>query len=74
MPTDESKTNTLPMSIKEKIASFTGAMEAKDLATIFSVTKATIYEQARLGILPSFRIGTAVRFDPRAVCDWYERQ
>jgi hypothetical protein len=65
---------TLPMSIKEQIGSFGKAMQAKDLATIFGVNKDLIYEQARLGIIPSFRIGSAVRFDPRKVCDWYDLQ
>ena len=74
MPTIESKMKALPMSVKERIGSFERAMQAKELAAIFGVTKDLIYEQARLGIIPSFRIGTAVRFDPRAVCDWFDRQ
>lgn len=64
----------VPMSIKEKIGSFSKAMQAKDLAGIFGVTKDLIYEQARLGTIPSFRIGTAVRFDPKRVSEWYDKQ
>jgi excisionase family DNA binding protein len=63
-----------PMNIKERIASFGRALEAKELAEIFGVTEALIYKQARTGAIPSFRIGTLVRFDPRAVCDWLDRQ
>jgi predicted DNA-binding transcriptional regulator AlpA len=67
-------TNTQPMGVKERIGSFGRALEAKELAAIFGVTEALIYKQARKGIIPSFRIGTLVRFDPRAVCDWFDRQ
>lgn len=74
MSTSDSKTRTIPTSIKERICNFEGALQARDLANIFGVTKNLIYEQARIGTLPSFRIGTAVRFDPRAVCEWYEKQ
>ena len=74
MPTVTAKTNNSAMSIKEKICSFDGALEAKDLAKILGVKKTMIYQQARKGTIPSFRIGTLVRFDPRAVCDWFDRQ
>jgi predicted DNA-binding transcriptional regulator AlpA len=66
--------STTPMSIKERIASFGRALEAKELAGIFGVTEALIYKQARTGAMPNFRIGTLVRFDPKAVCEWYDRQ
>lgn len=66
--------NTLPMSLKERIDSFGRALDAKELAAIFGVTEDLIYKQARTGVMPSFKIGTLVRFDPRAVCEWYEKQ
>jgi excisionase family DNA binding protein len=66
--------STTPMSIKERIGSFGGALNAEELAKIFRVTKASIYEQTRKGSLPSFRVGTSVRFDPKVVCEWYDRQ
>lgn len=66
--------NTKPTSIKERICSFEGAIQAKELATIFGVSEALIYKQARKGVIPNFRIGTTVLFDPRTVYEWYEKQ
>jgi excisionase family DNA binding protein len=63
-----------PMSIKDRIASFDGALEAEDLARILKINKASIYKQARKGTIPSFRVGTSIRFDPKALCEWYDRQ
>jgi excisionase family DNA binding protein len=64
----------LPMSIKERIDSFGRALEAKELATLFNVTEDLIYKQARTGVMPSFKIGTLVRFDPKALCEWIDKQ
>jgi len=61
-------------SIQERIESFGRALEAKELASVFGVTEALIYKQARNGIIPCFRIGTLVRFDPKAVSEWLEQQ
>jgi Helix-turn-helix domain len=63
-----------PMSIKERIVSFDGALDAEDLSKILKVDKASIYKQARQGTIPSFRIDTMVRFDPKALCEWYDLQ
>lgn len=71
---DTLSNNTVPMSLKERIHSFGRALEAKELAAIFGVTEDLIYKQARTGVMPSFRIGTLVRFDPMEVCEWYEGQ
>ena len=62
------------LSMKDRLFSFGRALEAKDLASIFGVTEATIYHQARQGVIPCFRIGTLVRFDPKSVWEWYEKQ
>jgi hypothetical protein len=32
--------------------------------------KVTVFKQAAAGRIPSFRVGTCVRFDPRAVAQW----
>ena len=72
--TMQTATTTTMMSMKERLFSFGRALGVKDLASIFGVTEATIYKQARQGTIPSFRIGTLVRFDPKLVCEWYEKQ
>lgn len=50
------------------------ALTAKDLAEILNVSKITIFKYAKAGRIPSFRIGTCVRFDPRAVANWLRAQ
>jgi excisionase family DNA binding protein len=37
---------------------------------MLGLSKITIYKLAAKGSIPSFRIGTAVRFDCRAVARW----
>ncbi|MGP0099701.1 MAG: helix-turn-helix domain-containing protein [Terriglobales bacterium] len=44
-------------------------MTAKQLASMLSVSAIAIYKYARAGRLPSLRIGTSVRFCPKAVAD-----
>jgi excisionase family DNA binding protein len=46
------------------------ALTAEELAKFLSVSKVTIFKQAAAGRIPSFRVGTCVRFDPRAVAQW----
>jgi len=49
-------------------------MKAPELATILSVSKITIYKRAKAGEIPSFQIGTSVRFDPAEVAKWLRTQ
>lgn len=60
--------------IKDLIASFGRALTADEIADLFGISAAMIYKNARSGNLPSFRIGTSVRFDPQKVCEWIDRQ
>ncbi len=63
-----------PLSVAERIERMDSAMTAEQLAKILNVSKITIFKQAKAGRIPSFRIGTCVRFDPRAVANWLRRQ
>lgn len=58
------------MTIADKIEKFGRALTAEDLATLLSVSKVTIFRLAAQGRLPSFRVGSCVRFCPRAVALW----
>jgi excisionase family DNA binding protein len=63
------------LGVRDRILAFNGeALTAKELSLIVKVTTDTIYEQAKRGDIPSFRIGSAVRFDPKALIKWFERQ
>lgn len=60
--------------LRDRILVHTRAMTTGEVAELFNMDKDTIYKQARRGDIPSFRIGTSVRFDPKALAEWYERQ
>ena len=63
-----------PISVRDRIAQFGKALNAEQLADILGVSEITIYKQAKAGRIPSFRIGTCVRFCPKTVADWIARQ
>jgi len=58
------------MSIADQIEKIGRALTAKEIATLLHVSPITIFKQAAAGRIPSFRVGTCVRFDPRAVAQW----
>ena len=61
------------LTLAERIEAIDGAMTAEKLAKLLGVSKITIFKQAKAGRIPSFRIGTCVRFDPRAVANWLRK-
>ena len=65
--------STEPLSLADRIERIGRALTANELAEIFSVSKITIFKQAKGGRIPSFRVGTCVRFDPRSVAQWLRR-
>lgn len=58
------------MGLAEQIERIGRALTADELAKLLSVSKVTIFKQAAAGKIPSFRVGTCVRFDPRTVANW----
>jgi len=58
------------MSIADQIERTGHALTAEDLAKLLCVSKLTVYKLAKAGRIPAFRIGTCLRFDPRAVATW----
>jgi excisionase family DNA binding protein len=63
-----------PRSLADRIERFGRAMTATQLAAILAVSKIVVYKLAKKGRIPSFRVGTCVRFDPRAVANWLRGQ
>jgi excisionase family DNA binding protein len=57
-------------SLPDRIAGIHRAITAVELAGLLAVSPITVYKMAKAGRLPSFRVGTAVRFDPRVVAHW----
>ncbi len=58
------------MSLASRINARRGAMTADDLAQMLNVSRLTILRRAKRGTIPSFRIGSCVRFDPANITKW----
>jgi excisionase family DNA binding protein len=59
-----------PMSLPDRIERIGRALTADELARMLTVSRITIFKQAKAGRIPSFRMGTCVRFDPKMVAQW----
>jgi excisionase family DNA binding protein len=70
----ETSGNSLTRSLADQIERRGCALTAEELGKTLNVSKITIFKQAKAGRIPSFRIGTCVRFDPRAVAHWLRTQ
>ena len=57
-------------SLADKIEALGHALTADQLAALLSVSRITVFKHAATGRIPSFKIGTCVRFDPHAVAEW----
>jgi excisionase family DNA binding protein len=60
-------------SLPDQIERIGHAITAVDLAQLLGVSRVTIFKQAKAGRIPCFRIGTCIRFDPRAVAEWLHK-
>jgi excisionase family DNA binding protein len=58
------------VSLADSIEQLDHAITASELSRLLGVHKLTIYRAAKSGVLPHFRVGTCVRFDPRAIASW----
>jgi excisionase family DNA binding protein len=62
---------TTQPSLADQIEQTGHALTAQQLAVILGVSPKTIFKQAASHRIPSFRIGSAVRFDPYTVARWF---
>jgi excisionase family DNA binding protein len=60
-------------SLPDRIEKFDPALTAFELAELLAVSRITVFKLARAGRIPCFRIGSCVRFDPRAVAQWLRK-
>jgi excisionase family DNA binding protein len=60
-------------SLPDQIEKIPHALTAAELAQLLAVSPILIYKLAKANRLPCFKIGTCVRFDPRAVAKWLRR-
>ena len=63
------------LTVTKKIArDVKGALTAKQLAAMLNISPKTVFKLAKAGRIPSFRVGSAVRFDARHIIDWLRKQ
>jgi excisionase family DNA binding protein len=57
-------------SLASRIKAIHHAMTAEELADLLKVSRLTILRRAKRGTIPSFRVGSCVRFDPANISKW----
>lgn len=57
-------------SLASRVKAIPHAMTAEELAVILQVSRLTILRRAKRGTIPSFRVGSCVRFDPANISKW----
>jgi len=62
------------MSLASRIKSIHRALTAEELAELLQMSRITILRRAKRGSIPSFRVGSCVRFDPAAISKWLMQQ
>jgi len=62
------------MTLVDRIERTDHALTALELSKLLNMSKVTIFKHAAAGRIPSFRIGTSVRFCPKRVADWLRQQ
>jgi excisionase family DNA binding protein len=57
-------------SLPDRIERIGHALTAVELAELLAVSRVSLFKWAKRGRIPCFKIGTCVRFDPRAIAIW----
>src|SRR5437867_8472363 len=61
-------------SIASVLAGMHRVMTADELAKLLQMSRITILRRAKRGLIPSFRVGSCVRFDSAAISKWLREQ
>ncbi len=56
--------------LEELIESRKSALKVDEVARILNVSQRLIYQLVAVGEIPHFKVGSAVRFEPKALSDW----
>jgi excisionase family DNA binding protein len=56
--------------LEELIESRKSALKVEEVAQILSVSQRLVYQLVAVGEIPHFKVGSAVRFEPKALSDW----
>ena len=61
-----------PALISQILRSYHRALTAREIAEILHLHPVTVYRKAKAHLIPCRFIGTAVRFDPGVIAQWWE--
>ena len=50
------------------------ALTVSEVAEILNISERQVYKLASLNIIPSFRVGSSIRFDPSQVAAWLRQK
>jgi excisionase family DNA binding protein len=56
--------------LEELIESRKSALKVEEVAQILNVSQRLIYQLVAVGEIPHFKVGSAVRFEPKALSKW----
>ena len=63
-----------PRDLASTIENRRKAMTVKEVADVLGVSDKQIYSLASRNLIPYFRVGGALRFDPFAIATWLRKQ
>lgn len=61
-----------PATISQILRSYHRALTAREIAEMLHLHPVTVYRKAKAHVIPCRFIGTAVRFDPGVIAQWWE--
>jgi excisionase family DNA binding protein len=57
------------MTLAEQIEQVGRAMTASEIGSLLKFGRTALYAMTKAGTIPSFRIGTSVRYDPHRIAE-----
>jgi excisionase family DNA binding protein len=60
------------VSITDQLRSKKRLMTPDEVADLLAISPKTIYARVKAGTIPSFHIGSSIRFDPAKIAQWLE--
>ena len=58
------------LSLPKHVSSLGHALTVAELAVLLQVSERHIYHLVQIGVIPHFKVGNTVRFDPEALGKW----
>jgi len=73
-PATKSVHQPQPAVVRPEVGGIRRLLTPEDVADLLSSTRQAVIKKARLGTIPSFKLGKAVRFYPAAIDAWLRQQ